>query len=157
MEQAPRPPVRVMRANTPEQHFGAFKLACAMHEETDFKHFTLDPELCFESLGKWMQAHDAVLLVAVRDADVVGMAAGRDVASMWFTRDRLFVEDFIYTRADERGSRTGYMLWRELVRWANDRGLNHKRSQTATGIGEGAERLYEHAGMYRVGSVFASH
>lgn len=149
--------LQIVRACTPDHHLGAFKLACAMHRETDFRAFEFSPEKAHSGLGAWVNLPDRnVLLLAMRGDDAIGMLAA-SIRDPWFSFEPFVTEDFLYVRQDERGSRAAFMLMRALVAWVRERGVRHMRAGVATGTGEQAGRLYEHFGMRFVGGNYSAH
>lgn len=147
-----------VRNATENDRLGIFKLAVAMHRETDFGNFSFDPEKAINSIGLWL--HGGLMLVVVDQAEdseeVVGMMAASK-KDPWFSQDVLVSEDFFYVREDKRGSRAAFLLMKGFIDWANEVGAHHLRAGVATGTGPAAERLYEHFGMHYVGGNFSSH
>ena len=145
-----------IRRAVEDDRLALFKLACAMHAETDFKHFNFDPLRAVNGLGTWIHSATAVMLVADDGGEVVGMLAG-SVQTTWFGIDKFASEELFYVRADRRGGRAGYLLMRDFVAWGHKTGAAHLRAGVATGSGPAAERLYEHFGMHHVGGNYSAH
>jgi len=151
--------LRIVRASTLEHLKGAFRLTCAMHPETDFRHYPFNPEKAGRALGAWMNIPDRmVLLLALRGDEVVGML-GASLKDAWFSDEGFASEDFLYVRADERGSRAAFMLVREFHAWRREKGVKHWRMGVGTAHATGAAcaRLYEHFGARFVGGNYAGH
>lgn len=145
----------LIRRATEEDRIALFKLAAAMHAETDFRHFAFDPHKTINGLGAWIHSPNALLLVADAGDGVVGMLAA-SLKQAWFSHDPFMSEDFFYVAADRRGSRAAYMLMREFMRESEKIAL-HVRAGVATGNCQAAERLYEHFGMTYQGGNYSAH
>lgn len=147
--------LKVRRA-TANDHLGVFKLAAAMHAETDFKHYTFSPLKTLHSISEWDSGDSRVLFVVDDGKDIVGMmAVGVEDAA--FSNDIVAAENVFFVRSDMRGTRAAYLLMREFLSWSEKIGAKHIRAGVATGGGAAACRLYEHFGMQPVGANFASH
>lgn len=146
-----------IRTATDHDRLALFKLAVAMHRETDFRAFQLDPEKMVASLGFWTTNQDALALLAEHDdAGPIGFFLAK-VTTPWFSGDITAVEDCFYVLPEHRGSRAAYMLVREFMAWARRRGAVHVRAGVSSGRGRGGERLYEHFGMSNKGGNFIAH
>ena len=144
-----------IRRATEADRFSLFKLAAAMHAETDFKSMGFSPSKAVDRLGAWIHSPEGLMLVAEDGAEPFGMLAATYRAP-WFSDDLMVSEDLFYVRADKRGSRAGFMLMREFVAEAGRRSARHVRAGIATGdVGSGAQRLYEHFGFLLVGGSFS--
>lgn len=138
-----------------DDRLGLFKLAAAMHHETDFRSLTFDPQKALDRIASWIIAPDALMAVAEQNGEVVGMLAATS-SCPWFTSDTIASEDLFFVRKDKRGSRTAFRLMQHFIAWAADKGAAHLRAGIATGEpGANAERLYEHFGFHRVGGSFS--
>lgn len=147
----------LIRRAIEDDRLALFKLACAMHAETDFRHYQLDPIKTLDSLGYWIHDPDALMLVAQRDSgELVGFFMGK-LARPWFSEDLCAVEDCFYVAAEHRGSRAAYMLTREWHAWARERGVKHVRAGVSSGCGPAGERLYQHFGMANMGGNYVAH
>lgn len=146
-----------IRTATDADLLALFKLAVAMHRETDFRSFQLDPEKTAASLAYWTTHRDGLALLAEHDdAGPVGFFLAK-VTTPWFSNDLTAVEDCFYVLPEHRGSRAAYMLVREFMAWAKHRGAVHVRAGVSSGRGRGGERLYEHFGMSNMGGNFIAH
>ena len=132
-----------------------FKLAAVMHSETDFKGLQFDPAKALDGLGKWVHSPEGVMLVSDDAGDVCGMLAAT-IRAPWFSPDTVVSEDLFYVRADKRGGRCAFKLFRALVDLAKATGARHLRAGIATGDpGKPADRLYRHFGMQLVGGSYS--
>ena len=145
-----------IRRATEDDRLPLFKLAAAMHAETDFKHYTLDPIKTLNGLGGWIAGQDAALFVADLDGELIGFFAAK-LTRPWFSDDLMAVEDCFYVSAAQRGSRAAYLLTREFHRWAASASAAHLRAGVSSGAGRACERLYEHFGMKNMGGNFVLH
>ena len=145
-----------IRRATEDDRLPLFKRAAAMHAETDFKHYTLDPVKTLDGLGGWIAGQDAALFVADPDGELVGFFAAK-LTRPWFSDDLMAVEDCFYVAAAQRGSRAAYLLVREFHRWAAGASAAHLRAGVSSGTGRAGERLYEHFGMKNMGGNFVLH
>lgn len=143
-----------IRPATESDRLALFKLCVAMHEETDFRNYTLNPQKMLHGIGFWM--HNALLLVAVKDSELIGFFMGK-VTQPWYSDDMAAVEDCFYVRPEHRGSRAGYLLVREFCSWAKAKGVRHVRAGVSSGSGEAGGRLYEHFGMKFMGGNYIAH
>ena len=147
--------LKVRRA-TEDDHLDLFKLAVQMHRETDFQHFTLNPEKLFNSIGNWIHHESGICLVAIKDNTLVGMMFGT-IMPTWFSDDLVAREDLLFVRPDHRGGRTAYILVRSFMEAVKGAGIKHVQTGVSTGSGQGAERLYRHFGLTYMGGNFVAH
>lgn len=146
-----------IRQATDTDRLALFKLAVAMHRETDFRAFLLDPEKTAAGLLYWTTHQDGLALLAEHDgAGPVGFFLAK-VTTPWFSNDLTAVEDCFYVLPEHRGSRAAYMLVREFMAWAKERGALHVRAGVSSGCGPAGERLYQHFGMKNMGGNFVAH
>lgn len=144
-----------IRRATEDDRIGLWKLAVAMHGETDFVRLDFDPHKAFENLGGWIHHPDGLMLVAVAGADVVGMLAAT-FKQPWFTQNEIASEDLFYVRSDRRGGTTAFRLMQAFIDVARARGVRHVRAGVATGdVGKNAGRLYQHFGFHPVGGSYS--
>lgn len=144
-----------IRKATEQDRLGLFKLAVAMHAETDFACLAFDPHKALDNLGNWIHHPDCLMLVAVDGDEVIGMLAAQ-ARQAWFTSDWVASEDLFYVRADRRGGRTAYRLLGEYINWCAARGIRYGRAGISTGEpGKNAGRLYEHFGMRCTGACYS--
>ena len=148
-------PLRVRKA-TPDDTMGVFKLVVAMHTETDFRNYQLNPEKAFANLGIWIGQDKAAMLIATRGDDVVGMLACA-VAPEWYSDETLASEHLFYVRSDNRGTRAAYLLMKAYMQWAIDLNADHVMAGVSTGTGDAAERLYQKFGLYPTGGNYIKH
>lgn len=145
----------LVRDATEEDRFGLFKLAAAMHAETDFKVLRFNPHKAIDGLGAWIHSPDGLMAIAVQGSEVVGMLAATKRAP-WFTNDLMASEDLFFVRQDKRGGRTAFRLFQHFMAWATVHGAAHVRAGIATGdAGTNAGRLYEHFGFHKVGGSYS--
>lgn len=147
-----------IRCATEEDRLPLFKLAAAMHAETDFRHFNFDPQKALNNLGEWIHSPRARMLIADSDGDVVGLLAG-SIQETWFGNDTFVNEQLLFVRPDKRGGRAAYMLVRDFVAWWRETGVKHIRMgvSTAADTGPAAERLYTHFGLHYAGGNYSAH
>jgi GNAT superfamily N-acetyltransferase len=144
-----------IRPATESDRFPLFKLAVAMHEETDFKSLDFDPQRALHNLGAWMHDDRNLMLVAERDGEIVGMMAA-NTNMPWFSSDLIASEDLLFVREDCRGSPIGYRLMRAFMGWARTMKVKHIRAGFSTGKpGKSAGRLYEVMGFHKVGDSYS--
>ena len=143
-----------VRRATQNDLLDIFKLCVAMHQETDFGNFPLNPEKMIAQLSHWKD--HSLLLVAEDDGKIVGMMAGSK-RDQWYSDEFLAAEDFIFVDKDHRGTRAAFLLMREFMQWATQAGAKHIRAGVATGTGAAAERLYKHFGLNFVGGNYTAH
>ena len=146
-----------IRKATEQDRLGLFKLAAAMHRETDFARLAFAPEKALDKLGGWLHGEGGFMCVAERDGEIVGMLAAT-LKAPWFSTDMIASEDLFFVRDDARGSPLAFRLMGFFVDWAISTGVAYLRAGVATGdVGKGAERIYEHFGFARVGSCYSLH
>ena len=146
-----------IRPATEDDRLALFKLAVAMHRETDFQRFELNPGKTLDSLGYWIASPDALALLAEHDtAGPVGFFLGK-VTAPWFSDELAAVEDCFYVLPERRGSRAAFYLVREFLAWGKARGAWHARAGVSSGSGRAGERIYEHFGMKNMGGNFVVH
>lgn len=131
-----------------------FKMCVLMHRETDFQNFELDPEKLLNGVGMWI--HNATLLVVEDDDKIVGMLAAV-IKETWFGPESFASEELFYVIPEYRGTRAAFLLMKAYMSWAKEQGIKHIRAGVATGGAPGAERLYEHFGMHRMGGNYVAH
>jgi len=131
-----------------------FKMCVYMHQETDFRHFELDPEKLLDGVGAWI--HNSVLFVVEDDDKPVGMLAAA-IKETWFGPESFASEELFYVIPEYRGTRAAFLLMKAYMSWAEEQGIKHIRAGVATGGAPGAERLYEHFGMQRMGGNYVAH
>ena len=145
----------VIREATERDRFGLFKLAAAMHAETDFACIRFDPVEAALNLGNWIHHKDGLMLVAADGDDVIGMFAAT-AKPPWFSDEEIASEDLLYVRADRRGGPIAFRLLRGYLEWVDARGIRYGRAGIATGEpGRNAGRLYEHFGMHATGACYS--
>ena len=146
-----------IRRATKDDRLALFKLAAAMHTETDFRALTLNPMKTLDSLGFWIASPNAVALLAEHDtAGPVGFLLAK-ITAPWYSDELAAVEDCFYVSPEHRGSRAAYSLVRAFVAWAQEFGALHARAGVSSGSGRAGERLYEHFGMKNMGGNFVVH
>ena len=101
-----------VRRATQNDLLDIFKLCVAMHQETDFGNFPLNPEKMIAQLSHWKDHN--LLLVAEDDGKIVGMMAGSK-RDQWYSDEFLAAEDFIFVDKDHRGTRAAFLLMREFM------------------------------------------
>jgi L-amino acid N-acyltransferase YncA len=149
-----RPQCSVRRA-TEDDRFALFKLAVAMHRETDYSAMRFDPAKALDRLGAWLHSPEGVMLVAESDGEVVGMLAATCRAP-WFSDELMASEDLFFVRPDKRAGRTALRLLQAFINGAESLGVRHIRAGIATGkAGAPAARLYEHVGFTLSGGSYA--
>lgn len=132
-----------------------FKLAAAMHSETDFAGLQFDPAMALDGLGRWVHSSEGLMLVAADAGEVFGMLAAT-LRRPWFSPEIVVSEDLFFVRQDKRGGRCAYLLMRAFVQAAQAAGARHLRAGIATGdAGQPADRLYRHFGMRLVGGSYS--
>jgi GNAT superfamily N-acetyltransferase len=145
-----------VRRATEDDRLALFKLAAAMHAETQFKGMRFDAQKSIDNLGRWIHEEQGLMLVADDGGDIVGMLAAR-VFSPWFSDDRMAHEELFYVRADKRGTRAGFKLMVEFVAWAKTTDANYIGAGVATATGGAAERLYKHFGLGFIGGNYSTY
>ena len=145
--------LKVRRATT-EDLIPVFKLFLAMHQETDFRNITLDPEKTLHGANAYINS--GTMFVVDDGSQIVGMMAGckRDP---WFSQEQYASEELLYVSPEYRGTRAAYLLLKAFMGWAESEGVSHIRAGVSTGTGDSAERLYEHFGMKRMGGNYVAH
>lgn len=131
-----------------------FKLAVAMHGETDFRHLRFNPEKALQSLHALIHDPMRLLLVAEHEGEVVGMLAACRL-DLSFSDDPVAAEELFYVAPEHRGGMAAFKLIHTFVGWADLQGMKQVRAGVATGIGRAAERLYQHFGLRYVGGNFS--
>lgn len=131
-----------------------FKMCVLMHRETDFRNFELDPEKLLNGVGNWI--HTQALFVVEDGDNVVGMLAAT-IRETWFGPEPFASEELFYVIPEYRGTRAAFLLMKAYMSWAEEQGVKHIRAGVATGGAPGAERLYEHFGMQRMGGNYVTH
>lgn len=145
--------IRIRRAVEADR-ISLFKLCILMHPETDYRNYAIDPEKILESLRGWIE--NGIVLVAERDDAIIGLMLGT-VTEPWFSSEVVAREDFLYVLPSFRGGRAAYLLVRTFLEMVKESGIRHVQAGVSTGAGAGAERLYEHFGLTRMGSNFSAH
>lgn len=145
-----------IRRATEADRLALFKLCVAMHRDTDFQHYRLNPEKLLHSLGYWIHDTRALLLVAERDGVVIGFFMAK-LTQPWFSDDLCAVEDCFFVLAEHRGTRAGYLLVRGFTEWAAEHGAEHSRAGVTSGRGEAGGRLYEHFNLQFMGGNYIAH
>ena len=144
-----------VRPATESDAQGIFMLCIQMHGETDFKHFTFDPEKAFTGLHRWIDKEDAAMFVAVNGGEIIGMMAG-NMLEMWFSHERCAAEQLLYVAPKSRGTRAAYLLAKSFFQWAHEKS-NHIHAGVGTGLQNAAGKLYEKFGLAHVGGNFIKH
>ena len=147
-----------VRRATQNDLLDIFKLCVAMHQETQFSAFGLDPEKMIRHLGAW--AENGMLLLVEDVKDDARNLTGMMVASLtapWYSNEKMAVEEMLFVKKEFRGGRSAYLLVKEFMKWANEVGANHIRAGASTGTGDEAEKLYRHFGFDYVGGNYFSH
>jgi len=146
-----------IRTATEDDRLALFKLAVAMHQETDFRAFVLDPQNTLDNLGYWITQPMALALLAEHDtAGPVGFFLGKVVAP-WYSAELAAVEDCFYVLPEHRGGMAAFRLVREFFAWGREQGALHVRAGVSSGSGRAGERLYEHFGLMNMGGNFVAH
>lgn len=83
--------------------------------------FTFDPDRQKEGLELLMDKPEAVIMVAEKDGEVIGMATGQEVISTAEGGPALLVEDVVVARAWQRNG-IGSALIREVGFWGKQQG-----------------------------------
>lgn len=147
-----------IRQATQDDVLDVFKMCIAMHQETQFKAFELNPLKMVNSISAW--AGGAMLLVAEKVTETARELVGMMVASVfepWYSQEKMAVEELLYVKPEYRGGRAAFMLVREFVTWAGRSGAKHIRAGASTGTGDAAEKLYRHFGFEYVGGNYFAH
>ena len=145
--------MKVRRA-VEEDRLPIFKMCVLMHRETDFQNFELDPHKLLNGVGNWIHGH--TMFVVEEEGQVVGMLAA-NVRETWFGPESFASEELFYVIPEYRGTRAAFLLMKAFMSWAEEQGFKHVRAGVATGGAPGAERLYEHFGMHRMGGNYVIH
>ena len=150
-------PQTLIRRATDDDRFELFKMAAAMHKETDFVHYAFDPVTAINGLGMWLTgSNDRFMLVSTLGEAITGML-GVVARPVWFGPDIMASEEIFYIKPNFRGSRAAFKLMRAFIDEAKSIGARHIRAGVATGSSPAAERLYAHFGLKHVGGNFSGH
>lgn len=147
----------VIRLAIESDRMAIFKLCLAMHAETDFGNYALDPEMTIHGIGMWLGSDERrVMHVAEKNGVVIGMLA-TVVGHAWFGQEVTLRDEIFYVDPAYRGGRAAYLLMQQFMARAKAVQAKHLLSGNTSGVSDAAERLYQHFGMRRTGGNYCLH
>jgi GNAT superfamily N-acetyltransferase len=144
----------VIRRATPEDAAPMAALGARMHADSSFSSLSFDENKVRRFLLSLIGSPQGLVLVSERDGALQGGIVGM-VYVEWFSNDLVAGDYALYLAPEARNGPTALRLIKEFVALARAKGAKQIRPGVSTGeAGAGAEKLYEHAGFRRVGSLF---
>ena len=129
------------------------ELGRQLHKDTPYADVPIDTLTCGQTLGQCINNAFGVAFVAIHDHKITGFMMGVAVP-LWFSKKRSATD--LITYAETPGD--GYRMLRRFMQWAwSIPNVVEITIGQSSGIDtERTARLYERAGLIRVGSLYTA-